>query len=130
MYCTPDRQHHDTSIRSDKTYVFIISRESVIDTRGEDNQIILDESNAHPLVFLAPHIKISLSVTDISDFLVLVQMLSEEHLHLILVSLAHCCGGDGDLIAVLVAAFLGERVDIRKLWEVAVDYAERGKVVF
>jgi hypothetical protein len=102
----------------------------VIDTRGEDNQIILDESNAHPLVFLAPHIKISLSFTDIPDFLVLVQMLSEEHLHLILVSLAHCCGGDGDLIAVLVAAFPGQRVDIRKLWEVVIYYAKGGKVVF
>jgi hypothetical protein len=106
-----------------ETYVLLISRKPVIDTGREDNQIILGQLNAHPLIILAADIKVPLSVTDVSNLLVLMKMFSEEHLHFGLVGLAHSGGRNDDLIAVLVAALFGEGIDVCEVWEVVVDDA-------
>jgi len=51
-------------------------------------------------------------------------MLLEEALDFLLVDVAHLLGADGDLVAVLVAAFGGERVDGGEGGEVPVEDAE------
>jgi hypothetical protein len=99
-----------------KTYVLLISRKAVIDTGGEDNQIILGQLDAHPLILLAADIKVPLSITDVSNLLVLMKMLSEEHLHFGFVGLAHSGGRNDDLIAVLVAAVCCEGIDVCEVW--------------
>lgn len=111
------------------TYILIIRREPVVDACGEDDQVILHQPNAHPLVLLPTDIKVSLAITDVPDLLILVEMLSEEHLHLGLVGLAHCGGRNDDLVAVLVAAFFSKRIDACDIREMVIDDAEGSEVI-
>ncbi len=102
----------------------------MVDARGEDNQVILHQPNPYPLVLLPTDVKIPFSITDIPDLLILVEMLSEEHLHLGFVGLTHCGGRNDDLVAVLVATFLSKRIDVRDIREMVVNDAEGGKIIF
>lgn len=102
----------------------------MVDTRGENNQIILHQLNADPLVLLATDIKVSLTIPDVADFLVLVEMFVEEHLHLLLVHIAHGLGGHGDLIAVLVSALGCQGVDVLDARAVLVEDTQGGEVGF
>lgn len=122
----PRRKHHQYHPKKHKrtkksqrqkekkkiTYILLISRKPMIDTRWEDDQIILLERNAHPLVLFSSNIKVSRSIDNVSDLLVFVQMLVEERLDFVFVHLAHRLGGDGDLVAVLVAPLAGELVNV------------------
>lgn len=96
------------------TYIFGISRETVPDAGWQDDEIVLFNSNPNPLItiYAASHVEETLPVEDISDLLVLMQVLLEEHLHLVLIHLAHTLRGDCDLIAVLVRAFFGNVINI------------------
>lgn len=102
----------------------------MVDTRGENDQIVLHQLDAHPLVLLATDVKVSLTVPDVADFLVLVEMLVEEHLHLLLVHIAHGLGGHGDLIAVLVSALGGQGIDVLDFRAVLVENTQGGEVGF
>ena len=93
------------------------------------NQVVLLQLDADPLVALAPHVKKSSTVPDISDLLVLVEVLVEERLDLLLVDVAHLLGGDGDDIAVLVAPLGGQLVDLCNIRESVVEDTKLGKVV-
>jgi hypothetical protein len=102
----------------------------MIDTSRENNQIILRQLDPHPFVLLATHVKVSLAITDVADLLVFVQMLVEEHLHLVLVRIAHRLWRDDYLIAVLVPALLGQFVDGLEGREVVVLHSDGGEVVY
>lgn len=95
---------------SEDTYVLLIGREPVVNTSRKNNHIILVQTDTDPLILLAAHIEISFAVEDIADLLVLVQVLSEEHLHLFLVDIAHSLRGDAHLIAILVPALRGKLI--------------------
>lgn len=94
------------------------------------NQVILHQLDAHPLVALAPHIEEACAVPDVPNLLVLVQVLIEERLHLLLVDVAHLLRGHGNNITVLVAAILGELVDICNVGESVVENSQLGQVFF
>lgn len=97
-------------MQKEDSYVFAVSREPMVDASGEDDQIILHQPNAYPVITLASNIEEAFSVSDPADLLILVQMLVEEHLHLLLVYRPHLLGGYRDLISVLVAPLLCECV--------------------
>lgn len=60
----------------------------MVDTSRQDDQIILAQPNPNPLILLAPNIKVTLSVPDIANLLVFVQMLTEERLYFLLIDVA------------------------------------------
>ena len=62
------------------THVLLISSKPMIDPRRHNHQIPLLQPNPHPIVLLAPDIKISSATEDKPDLLVLMQMLREEGL--------------------------------------------------
>lgn len=83
----------------------------MINPRGQNNQIALLQPNPHPLIPLAPDVKIPRPVPDIPYLLIFMEMLVEEHFHLGLVDFAHGGRGDGDFISVRVGAGGGQGVD-------------------
>jgi hypothetical protein len=101
----------------------------VVNARRHNHKITLLEPQAHPVVILAPDIEVSSTSQDIADFLVLVQVLVEESLHLILVA-GKQLGRNLNLVAVLVVALGSDLVHaVQVVGEVVVFYAERGEVV-
>jgi len=110
------------------TYILIIRRKPMVNTSRENNQIILTQSNAHPLILLPTNIKVPLPIANVPNLLVLMQMLTEERLHLFLVDVAHSLRRDADFIAVLVAALGGQGIDEVDCWAVAVEDADRLEV--
>ena len=123
-----------TNLKRDKsvsiTYVLLIGREAVVDASGKDNHIILDKVNADPLVLLASDIEVALAINYIPNFLILMQMLGKKHLHLVLVDVAHALRGHADLVPVLVAALLGNRIDGVNGRAVVVEYTKGCKLLF
>jgi hypothetical protein len=109
--------------------VALVSGEAVVNTRRENKQVVLLEQNAHPVVVLASNVKVSTSTENVTDLLVLVQMLSEERLDLCLVDVAHGLGRDGDLVTVLVFALLRKVVDLVELRKMVIVNANIHKVV-
>lgn len=67
------------------THILLIGGKAMIDTRRQDDQIILLDAQADPLVILATDVKVPGAVEDIPNLLVLVQMLVEEGANLGLV---------------------------------------------
>jgi hypothetical protein len=94
----------------------------------QNNQIALLKPYPHPLIPLAPDIKVPRSIPYVPDLLVFVKMLIEEHFHLGLVDFAHGGRGDGDFIAVLVVAVAGEGVDGGEIGVVGVEDAKGGEL--
>lgn len=101
----------------------------MVNPRRQNNQIVLGQLDAHPLVLDTADIKVPLPVEDVPDLLVLVEVLGEEGLDLVLVRGAQGLRGHDDLVAVLVAALPGELVDLGDGGEVAVEDAQGGQVV-
>lgn len=100
----------------------------MINPRGHNHQIALLQPNPHPIVLLAPNIKIPTSTQNIANLLVLVQVLVEEVLDLLLVARQQR-GRDLDLVAVLVRALGGDLVHGGEVvGEVVVRDAEGGQV--
>jgi len=85
----------------------------MIDARRQDDQIVLLQLDPDPVVSFTPHIEEALPIQYVPDFLVLVQVLIEEHLDLVLINSAHLLRRDCDLISVLVAAVLGYLINGR-----------------
>lgn len=110
-----------------KTYVSLVGGEAMIDARREHDQIILLQFDPQPLVGLAAHVEEASTIEDVSDLLVLVQVLAEEdpQLGLVRVLAAHGRRRDGDLIAVQIAALRRERVHLRKRRTVVVADTQR-----
>lgn len=71
-------------------------------TTSTYNQIILLQKDPNPLIALTSHIKESRAIPDVSNLLILVQVLVEEALDLLFVDSAHLLWGNSDDIAVLV----------------------------
>jgi hypothetical protein len=68
------------------------------------NQIILLQLYTDPLITLTSHIKEPRTIPDISDLLVLMQVLVEERLDFLLVDIAHLLWRNSDHVAVLVTS--------------------------
>ena len=68
------------------THVLVIRGETVVDARRHDHKIALLKPQAHPIIILAPDIKVSSTAQNVADLFVLVQVLVEEGLHLLLVA--------------------------------------------
>lgn len=107
----PQRKNFKRGKSVSITYVLLIGREAMVDASGKNNHIILDQVDADPLVLLASDVEVALAVNNIPNLLILVQVLGKEHLHLVLVDVAHALRRHADLVAVLVAALLGNRID-------------------
>jgi hypothetical protein len=110
--------------------ILTIGREPVIDARGQDNQIVLLQSDAHPIVLLGADVEEALAVEDVAYLFVFVEMLIEEHFYLFFVDCAHLFGGDGDLVPVLVGAVFGDFVHLGGVFggDVVVEDAESCEV--
>lgn len=111
-------------------YVLAVGCEAVVDARRQDDEIILLDTDTHPLVLDAADIEEAVSVQDVADLLVLVQVLLEKGLHFLLIDGAHLLRGDDDLIAVLVAAFLRKGIDLSNVGATTVEDTKRGQVGF
>ena len=111
------------------TDVGLVGGESVIDASWQYEQVVLVQLHAHPLIVLAPHIKVSLTVPNVANFLVLVQVLVEEHLDLILVDIAHLLGRHKYLVPVLVPALSCQLIDTLQGREMIVKYTEFAQVI-
>ena len=85
--------------------------------------------NPDPFISLASDIEESSTITDVSDLLVLMQVLIEEHLDLFLVDIAHLLWGNGDYIAVLVASLQSKLIDICLVGESVVENAKLREVL-
>ena len=83
----------------------------MVDTSRQDDQIVLAQPDPNPFVLLAPNIKVTLSIADIANLLVFMQMLTEERLYLLLVDVSQGLWRNADLIAVLVSALRGYGID-------------------
>lgn len=95
----------------------------MINARRQYQQIILLHSNPNPCIILTPDIKEPISIQNVSNLFIFMQMLRKEGFHFLFVYGAHLFGRDGDFIAVFVAAFSGQGVDGGEFGEVVVDYA-------
>ncbi len=87
------------------SHILAVRCEPVVDASWQDDEISLLQTHAHPFVLDTPHIKKAFPVKDVSDFLVFMQVLVEEHLHLVLVGGAHLLRRHDDLITISVGAF-------------------------
>jgi hypothetical protein len=81
--------HHRRKLTTD---ILLVSGEAMIDACRQDNQVILFQPDAYPIVPFAPHIEESLAVENISDLLVLMQMLVEKHFDLVFIHITHFLG--------------------------------------
>ena len=94
------------------TYITLISSKPVIDPRRQDYQIFLFHLDAHPFVAFVTHVEVSLSVKNVADFFILMQVLIEEHFNFLLIYLTHSVRGHYNLITILVPALGSNRIDI------------------
>jgi hypothetical protein len=87
----------------------------VIYTGWHYHQVVLLQLNSHPVIALAANIKEAATIQDVPNFLVLMQVFVEEHLHLLFIYVAHFRRGNGNLIPVLVVALRSQGVDILQI---------------
>ena len=106
----------DTSLRLRRygrnTHVLVIGGESMVNSRRKHNQIALLKPDPHPIITLAPNIEKPRAIKNVSDLLILVQMLVEETLDLLFVDVSHLLRGHSDFVPVLVITLLGQRIHI------------------
>jgi len=111
-----------------ETHVLVVRGETVVNARRHDHEITLLEPQAHPVVILAPDIKVSSTGQNVADLFVFVQVLVEEGLHLLLVA-GEKLGRNLNLVAVLIVALGSDLVDaVQVIGKVVVCYAESGEV--
>ena len=89
---------------------------------GESYFLKLD---ANPRVAFASDIKISMTVPDVPDLLVFMQVLVEEHLYLVLVHTAHLLRRHGDFVSVLVSTAGGQIIHPAHVRDSEVENPER-----
>lgn len=106
------------------THVRLVGGEAVVDAGGEDDQVVLLEADAHPLVGGVADVKVARAAAHVADLLVLVQVLVKKALDLGLVDVAHGGRRDLDLVAVAVAAVGGQLVDVGNVGDAVVQDAE------
>lgn len=96
----------------------------MVDSSRHDHQIALLQSDTHPIVVFTAHIEVSTTTEDVSDLLVLVQVLVEEVLDLLFVA-RQCCWADLNLVSVLVLSLLSDAIyGIEIIWKLVVLNAE------
>ena len=95
----------------------------MIDPTWQDDQITLLKPDPDPVVPFTPDIKVTRSVQDVPDLLILVQMLMEERFDLFLVNVTHLLRAYGNLIPILVVPGCGNLVNTRHLGNTVVDDA-------
>ena len=100
----------------------------MVDTRRQDNQVILLKPDSHPVIILTSDIEVASTVANVSDLFVFVEVLIEEHFHFVFVDCAHGGGRDGDFIAVLVLALSGNCVHRGDFGAVVVEHTQAGEV--
>lgn len=100
----------------------------MIDTRRQNQQIVLFNQDADPFISLAANIEVAFAIKDVADFLVFVQVFAEKHFHFLLVDGTHFLRGDSEFITVLVAAFSSEVVDIVDRRASLVDNTKRSEI--
>lgn len=123
----------------------------MVDTSGKDNEVVLSKishecarqhvvnstrvvpylfyADANPFIICAPDVEVAMSVADVADLLVLVQVFMEERLDLLFVHVAHLLRGDDDLVPVLVSAVGSELVDAVEVGDPVVVDAELPQLV-
>ncbi len=111
------------------TDILGVRGEAMIDACGQHDQVILFQPDAYPIVPFVSHVEEAVAVEDVSDLLVFVKMLVEEHPHFVFVDIAHLLRRDGNFISVLVAAVSGNRVDLVYRRTAVVEYTEVTQVV-
>ncbi len=84
----------------------------MINATRKDDQIVFLELNPDPLIASIAHIEKSLTIPDVSNLFILMQVLVKEHLDFIFVHIAHLLWRDGDHVPVLVAALDRELVNL------------------
>lgn len=99
------------------------------DAGGQDDQVVFLNQNADPMILAIADIEEALAVDDVSNLLVFMQMLHEEHLDLGVVVCAHALGGDDDLVPVFVGALRRDGIDRRERRTATVENAEVGEMV-
>lgn len=112
-----------------ETDILVIGGETMVDTSGKDDQVILRQLDPNPFVLLTTHVKVTLAITDVADLLVFVQMLIEEHLHFLLVHITHRLWRNYNLITILVPTFLGQFINRLEGGEMVVLDSNGGEIV-
>ena len=102
----------------------------MVDTTRQDDQVTLLKPNPDPVIALAPDVKVTCAIENISNLLVLMQMLAKERLDLFLVNVAHLLRADGHLIPVLVVARCSDLVNARDFGNMMIDDAQFLQIVW
>jgi hypothetical protein len=89
----------------------------------------LFEADSNPLICLRPNVKIAIALKDISDLLVLMQVLIKEHLDLVFVHVTHSLWRDSNHIPILVVALCRQLVNPFDFWVVKIKHAQFRKLV-
>jgi hypothetical protein len=101
----------------------------MINSSRQNNQVILLQPYAYPVVRFASHIKEPFAIKNVSDLLIFMEVLVEKHFHFVVVDITHFVGRDCNFISVLVAALFGNCVDIIYGRAAVVDHTEIAQIV-
>jgi hypothetical protein len=94
-----------------------------VHTTRENEQIAGLQAHSDPFITFVPDVEIPMSLQNIADLLVLVQVLVEETLDLVLVNRSHGLRRDSDHITVLVMALGGQLVHGFGVGEMIVEHS-------
>lgn len=100
----------------------------MVDASGQDDEVALHQTDAHPFIIDTPHVKKAFTVKDVSNFFILMQVFLEERLHLVLVGRAHFLQRDDYFITIFVGAFGGNAIDSLNGRAVTVEDPQLGQV--
>jgi hypothetical protein len=87
------------------------------------------KTDPNPVISFAADVEIAISLENISDLFILVQMLIEKHLDFFLIDITHLLWRDGNHISILVVALRCQIVNSLDLWEVKVEDAKFGQLI-
>lgn len=108
---------------SEITYVLFISCEPMIYARRQYDPVEFVEADSNPLISYRPNIEKAIALKDVSDLLVLMQVLIEEHFHLIFVHTTHGLRRDSNNITILIVALCRQLVDSLNFWVAKIENA-------
>jgi hypothetical protein len=94
------------------TDILPVCGKAMINSSRQNDQVILLQSDADPVISCASHVEESFPIQYVSNLFVFVKMLVEEHLHLHFIDVSHLLRRDCNFISVLVTSFSGNRVYI------------------
>lgn len=72
-----------------EAHISAVCSESMVKARRQNDEIIFLNSDSDPLVFVIPHVKETLAIEYVADFLIFVQMLNEEYFDFVFVGGSH-----------------------------------------